>query len=131
MRVCRRKVSVSFSVKEGKPITSNPPYGFVKDPEDKNHWLVDEEAAEVVRKIFRLTVEGMGPYQIAKQIIRIFKITHSLVIPTLSCCLIIGRFFNLFLRDRRRERGGQGEADSGGGSVSGRTLAYARNKLRL
>ena len=40
----------------------------MKDTEDKNHWLVDEEAAEVVRKIFRLTVEGMGPYQIAKRL---------------------------------------------------------------
>ncbi len=50
----------------GKPITSNPPYGYVKSPDDKNLWLVDEEAAEVVKKIFRLTVEGMGPYQIAK-----------------------------------------------------------------
>ena len=39
----------------------------VKDTEDKNHWLVDE-AAEAKRKIFRLTVEGMGPYQIAKRL---------------------------------------------------------------
>ena len=54
--------------KEGKPITSNPPYGYVKSPDDKNLWLVDEEAAEVVKKIFRLTVEGMGPYQIAKRL---------------------------------------------------------------
>ena len=54
--------------KEGKPITSNPSYGYVKSPDDKNLWLVDEEAAEVVKKIFRLTVEGMEPYQIAKRL---------------------------------------------------------------
>ena len=70
LRDCSRKITAVLQAKgkEGKPITSNPPYGFVKDTEDKNHWLVDEEAAEVVRKIFRLTVEGMGPYQIAKRL---------------------------------------------------------------
>ena len=70
LRDCSRKITAVLRAKgkEGKPITSNPPYGFVKDTEDKNHWLVDEEAAEVVRKIFRLTVEGMGPYQIAKRL---------------------------------------------------------------
>ena len=70
LRDCSRKITAVLRAKgkEGEPITSNPPYGFVKDTEDKNHWLVDEEAAEVVRKIFRLTVEGMGPYQIAKRL---------------------------------------------------------------
>ena len=70
LRDCSRKITAVLRAKgkDGKPITSNPPYGFVKDTEDKNHWLVDEEAAEVVRKIFRLTVEGMGPYQIAKRL---------------------------------------------------------------
>ena len=70
LRDCSRKITAVLRAKgkEGKPITSNPPYGFVKDTQDKNHWLVDEEAAEVVRKIFRLTVEGMGPYQIAKRL---------------------------------------------------------------
>ena len=37
----------------------------MKNPDDKNLWLVDKETAEVVRKIFRLTVEGMGTFQIA------------------------------------------------------------------
>ena len=70
LRDCSRKITAVLRAKgkEGKLITSNPPYGFVKDTEDKNHWLVDEEAAEVVRKIFRLTVGGMGPYQIAKRL---------------------------------------------------------------
>lgn len=70
LRDCSRKITAVLRAKgkEGKPITSNPPYGFVKDTEDKNHWLVDEEAAGVVRRIFRLTVEGMGPYQIAKRL---------------------------------------------------------------
>lgn len=70
LRDCSRKITAVLRAKgkEGKPITSNPPYGYVKDTEDKNLWLVDEEAAEVVRKIFRLTVEGMGPFQIAKRL---------------------------------------------------------------
>lgn len=70
LRDCSRKITAVIRAKgkEGKPITSNPPYGYVKSPEDKNLWLVDEEAAEVVKKIFRLAVEGMGPYQIAKRL---------------------------------------------------------------
>ena len=70
LRDCSRKITAVLRAKgkEGKPITSNPPYGYVKSPDDKNLWLVDEEAAEVVKKIFRLTVEGMGPYQIAKRL---------------------------------------------------------------
>lgn len=70
LRDCSRKITAVLRAKgkEGKPITSNPPYGYVKSPDDKNLWLVDEEAAEVVKKIFRLTVEGMGSYQIAKRL---------------------------------------------------------------
>ena len=50
----------------GKHVSSCPPYGYLKSPEDKNQWIVDEEAAEVVRRIFKMTVDGYGPYQIAK-----------------------------------------------------------------
>lgn len=47
-------------------MASSPPYGYMKDPDDKNRWIVDEEAAEVVRRIFKLTLEGKGPFQICK-----------------------------------------------------------------
>lgn len=50
----------------GIPLTTNPPFGYRKDPEDRNRWLVDEPAAEVVRRIFRMSVSGLGPTQIAK-----------------------------------------------------------------
>ena len=50
----------------GEHLASNPPYGYIKDPQDKKKWIVDEEAAEVVRRIFSLTMEGYGPYQISK-----------------------------------------------------------------
>lgn len=38
----------------GKHLSSNPPFGYVKDEKDKDKWLVDEKAAEVVRYIFKL-----------------------------------------------------------------------------
>lgn len=52
----------------GEHLTSNPPFGYVKDPQDKKRWIVDEEAAKVVRRIFELCVEGRGPMQIAKML---------------------------------------------------------------
>jgi DNA invertase Pin-like site-specific DNA recombinase len=52
----------------GKPMTNNAIYGFKKSPDDKNVWVVDEEAATVVRRIFQMAMEGMGPYQIAKRL---------------------------------------------------------------
>ena len=50
----------------GKPLCTNPPYGYLKDPNDKNHWVIDEQAAPVVKDIFKMCVEGKGPSQIAK-----------------------------------------------------------------
>lgn len=49
----------------GEHIGSHPPYGYMKNPENKKEWIVDEEAAEVVREIFQLCVGGYGPTQIA------------------------------------------------------------------
>ena len=65
-----RKIRAIFKAKgqAWKPLCTNPPYGYVKDPEDKTHWIVKEEAAEVVRDIFRLYVQGYGVSQIANQI---------------------------------------------------------------
>ncbi len=59
------KSVIAAKGKSGKPITSTPPYGFIKDPEDKHRWLIDPEAAAVVRRIFQMTVDGMGIYKIA------------------------------------------------------------------
>ena len=50
----------------GIPLTTNPPFGYGKDPADKHKWIVDEEAAEIVRKIYTLCMGGKGPMQIAK-----------------------------------------------------------------
>lgn len=54
--------------KEGKPLSYNAIYGFRKDPQDKNVWLVDDEAAAVVKRIFQMAVDGYGPYQIARRL---------------------------------------------------------------
>ena len=50
----------------GVPLTTNIPFGYLKDPNDKTKWIVDEAAAQVVKRIFRLCMEGRGPMQIAK-----------------------------------------------------------------
>ena len=65
-----RKIRAVFKAKgqAGKPLCTNPPYGYIKDPEDKLHWIIDEEAAEVVREIFHLCVQGYGVSQIATAI---------------------------------------------------------------
>ena len=52
----------------GAPLTTNPPFGYLKDPEDKNKWIVDEDAAKIVRQIFAWCVDGLGPTQIAKRL---------------------------------------------------------------
>lgn len=50
----------------GEHLCTNPPYGYRKDPTDKKKWIVDEEAAAVVKRIFDLCIAGKGPMQIAK-----------------------------------------------------------------
>ena len=63
-----RKIQSTFRSKgeSGKHTASTPPYGYMKDEKDKDKWVVDEKAAEIVRRIFNLTMDGAGPYKIAK-----------------------------------------------------------------
>lgn len=49
----------------GVPLTTNAPYGYVKDPENPKHWIIDPEAAKIVKYIFDLCMEGRGSSQIA------------------------------------------------------------------
>ena len=58
-----KKVKAVFRAKgnSGKPLTTNPPYGYLKDPNDKHHWIIDPEAAPVVREMFKMCVAGKGP----------------------------------------------------------------------
>ena len=62
----KQRAAVRTKGESGKPTTTSIIYGYKKDPNDKYHWLINEEAAEVVRRIFRLTIEGHGPYEIAR-----------------------------------------------------------------
>ena len=68
IRDCSRKVTAVLRAKgmSGKHTTNHAIYGYRKDPDDPGHWLIDEEAAAVVRRIFQLTIEGNGPHQIAR-----------------------------------------------------------------
>lgn len=52
----------------GKRVSAQVPYGYIKDPNDWEKWLIDEPAAEVVRKIYDLCIAGKGPAQIAKRL---------------------------------------------------------------
>lgn len=52
----------------GAPLTTNPPFGYLKDPESRNGWIVDEEASKTVRQIFAWCIDGLGPTQIAKRL---------------------------------------------------------------
>lgn len=65
-----KKIRAVFKSKgqSGKPLCTNPPYGYLKSPQDKLKWIVDEEAAEVIREIFKLCMAGFGPTQIARQL---------------------------------------------------------------
>jgi len=63
-----RKVKAVNKAKadSGKSLTSILPYGYMRDPEDKNHWIIDEPAAAVVRRIFNMAIDGIGTFTIAK-----------------------------------------------------------------
>lgn len=65
-----KKIKSTFRMKgeSGKHLTTNPLFGFVKDSEDKDKWLIDEEAAQTVRYIFKLCYDGLRPTQIAKKL---------------------------------------------------------------
>ncbi|MCL1883448.1 MAG: recombinase family protein [Defluviitaleaceae bacterium] len=52
--------------KSSRPTCNIPPYGFTKDPNDKYKWIIDETAANIVRRIFQMAMDGIGPCQIAR-----------------------------------------------------------------
>ena len=63
----KRRISNKIKGNAGEPM-GQPPYGYVKDPENPKRWIVDEEAARVVRRIYRMTLEGVGTEQIAAKL---------------------------------------------------------------
>lgn len=60
----KRRISNKIKGNSGEPM-GQPPYGYIKDPDNPKHWIIDEEAAKVVRRIYAMTIEGYGSEQIA------------------------------------------------------------------
>ena len=65
----KRRISNKIKGNAGEPM-GPPPYGYIKDPDNPKHWIIEEEAASVVRRIFNMTLDGMGTEQIAAQLER-------------------------------------------------------------
>lgn len=65
-----KKIRSTFKAKgeSGRRVASSPIYGYLKDPEDREKWIVDEDAAIIVKRIFNMCMNGMGPYQIANKL---------------------------------------------------------------
>ena len=63
----KRRISNKIKGNAGEPM-GQPPYGYIKDPNDTKHWIVDDEAAQVVRRVYSMTLEGFGTEQIAAQL---------------------------------------------------------------
>lgn len=65
----KRRISNKIKGNAGEPM-GQPPYGYIKDPDNPKRWIVDDEAAQVVRRIYSMTLDGMGTEQIAAQLER-------------------------------------------------------------
>ena len=63
----KRRISNKIKGNAGEPM-GQPPYGYIKDPNDPKHWIVDDEAAQVVRRVYSMTLEGFGTEQIATRL---------------------------------------------------------------
>ena len=63
----KRRISNKIKGNAGEPM-GQPPYGYIKDPNAPKHWVVDDEAAQVVRRVYSMTLEGFGTEQIATQL---------------------------------------------------------------
>ena len=63
----KRRISNKIKGNAGEPM-GQPPYGYIKDPDNSKRWIVDDEAAQVVRRIYGMTLDGLGTEQIAAQL---------------------------------------------------------------
>ena len=73
---CSKKIRAVWKSKgsAGERLAAVPVYGYIKDPENPRHLLVDEEAAPIVKRIFKMCLSGMGPTQIANTLERVVQI---------------------------------------------------------
>ena len=65
-----KKIRAVFKAKgqSGKPLCTNPPYGYLKDPQNKDHWIIDKVAAKIIRQIYKMCMDGFGPTQISRKL---------------------------------------------------------------
>ena len=63
----KRRISNKIKGNAGEPM-GQPPYGYIKDPDNPKRWIVDDEAAQVVKRIYSMTLDGLGTEQIAAQL---------------------------------------------------------------
>ena len=82
-----KKVKTGIKTKgaNGKPVATEAPYGYIKDPENKDYWMVDKEAAEVVKLIFRLFMEGKNRNQIAVYLKATLRSNLTFICTVFSC----------------------------------------------
>lgn len=116
-----KKIKSTFKAKgkSGKHVASTTPYGYLKDKDDPNVWIVDEEAAVVVRRIFHMTMDGYGPYQIARALKEdkveipavhmasdgVYACIPIALIFLAACGLVIYSIFFISIRGKLREYG--------------------------
>ena len=72
IRDCSRKIKGANKIKgeSGQRLTRSPIYGFKRDPEDKTKWIIDEDVAGNVRRIFQMAIDGIGIHEIARTLCR-------------------------------------------------------------
>ena len=70
----KRRISNKIKGNAGEPM-GQPPYGYMKDPDDPKRWVIDEEAAAVIRRIFDMTLDGSGTEQIAAALSKDYILT--------------------------------------------------------
>lgn len=80
----KRRISNKIKGNAGEPM-GQPPYGYMKDPDNPKHWIVDDEAAQVVKRIYSMTLDGLGTEQIAAQLERDWNTYPSRLLAAKGC----------------------------------------------
>lgn len=98
---CSKKIKAVFKAKgnSGKHLGTFPPFGYVKSAEDKNQWIIDYEAAEIVKEAFKLCIQGYGPTQIARNSRKRVTIRLLSIIGNTAC-----RQLTRYVSDRKSGR---------------------------
>ena len=88
---------------QGQFLGTKAPYGYMKDPDDKHHLIIDERYAPVVRKIFQMSIDGYGIHRI-----RDYLISEKIPRPVYAACESIGSYERDISDDERVYRWSEG-----------------------